>query len=67
MEEAQAVVTVATTSGTDIMLYVTGVAMVIAAMMTMLPKPATESGVYYYVYKLLNMIAMNFGKAKNAS
>lgn len=66
MEEVQAVATVATTSDTDIMLYVTGTAMVIAALMTMLPKPATESGVYYYIYKLLNMIAMNFGQAKNA-
>jgi len=65
MEEVQAVATVATTSGTDIMFYVTGVAMVIAALMTMLPKPTTESGVYYYIYKLLNMIAMNFGKAAN--
>ncbi len=54
------------TNSSDIMLYVTGGAMAVAAIMTMLPKPATESGVYYYFYKVLNMIAMNFGKAKNA-
>lgn len=65
MEEVKTVAEVAATSGTDIMLYVTGVAMIVAALMTMLPKPATESGVYYYIYKLLNMIAMNFGKAAN--
>ena len=64
MNEVQAVTTVAE-NGTNIMLYVTGTAMVIAALMTMLPKPATESGVYFYIYKLLNMVAMNFGNAAN--
>lgn len=49
----------------DAMLYVTGVAMIIAALMTMLPKPEKETGVYFWVYKVLNLIAMNFGQAKN--
>lgn len=49
----------------DIMLYVSGCAMIIAAIMTMLPKPKTETGVYAAVYKVLNIIAMNFGNAAN--
>ena len=53
------------TTSTDIMLYVTGIAMMIAALMTMLPKPSSETGFYAMVYKVLNLIAMNFGKASN--
>ena len=65
MEEVKTVIDVASTSGTDIMLYVTGGAMMVAAIMTMLPKPASETGVYAAIYKVLNIIAMNFGKASN--
>lgn len=59
MEEVQQI------ASTDIMLYVTGCSMIIAALMTMLPKPKTETGIYAAVYKVLNIIAMNFGKAAN--
>lgn len=50
----------------EVLVYVTGGAMIIAAIMTMLPKPESETGVYAVVYKVLNFVAMNFGKAKNA-
>lgn len=49
----------------ETLVYITGGAMMVAALMTMLPKPENETGVYFYIYKVLNFIAMNFGKASN--
>lgn len=40
---------------------------VVAAIATMLPAPVSTSGTTYrIVYNMLNWLAMNFGKAKNA-
>ena len=40
---------------------------VCAAVSALLPAPAEDSNVVYrWVYKLLNWLAMNIGKAKNA-
>jgi hypothetical protein len=39
---------------------------VCATLATVLPKPAVTAGVYANVYRGVNYIAFNFGKARNA-
>ena len=40
---------------------------VVAAVMPFLPVPTSERGVYAIVYRVLNILAQNYGNAKNAA
>ena len=46
--------------------YLTAAVAVCATLATVLPKPAVATGVYATVYRAVNYIAFNFGKARNA-
>jgi Mg2+/citrate symporter len=51
----------------DVLAYITAAISIVAIIMTVMPKPASDTGFYAVVYKALNFVAMNFGKAKNAA
>ena len=48
--------------------YVTAAVAICAALATVLPRPTTETnGVYRAFYTVVNFIAFNIGKARNAA
>lgn len=48
-------------------VYISVFVAVCAALSTSLPAPTKTTGFYFYLYKAVNFIGLNFGHAKNAN
>lgn len=47
--------------------YVTAAVAIASALATVLPPPTAPTGLYYRVYQVVNLLAMNKGNAANAN